>query len=107
MLLHHLLLELLFLPWTFSKSKILPLFHDFQLHFRRPDEFIGAIQRKTELFRTEMTKAGFTILGQDHPISPVFLGDEKVALELSQRMLDEGIFVIAFAYPVVPKVCTV
>ena len=51
-----------------------------------------------------MTKAGFTILGQDHPISPVFLGDEKVALELSQRMLDEGIFVIAFAYPVVPKV---
>jgi len=71
---------------------------------RRPDEFIGEIQRKTLLFRSEMTKAGFTILGQDHPISPVFLGDEKIALELSHRMLDEGIFVIAFAYPVVPQV---
>ena len=41
---------------------------------------------------------------QDHPISPVFMGDEKVALELYQRMLDEGIFVIAIAHPVVPKV---
>ena len=106
MLWRHLLLEQLFLQWTFSKSK-LQSFNRFQLlnrFDRRPDEFIGAIQRKTEFFRTEMTKAGFTILGQDHPISPVFLGDEKVALELSQRMLDEGIFVIAFAYPVVPKV---
>jgi len=94
-------------PYTFSNalapSVVGTALSAMDILEERPDEFIGAIQRKTELFRSEMTKAGFTILGQDHPISPVFLGDEKVALELSQRMLDEGIFVIAFAYPVVPK----
>ena len=52
-----------------------------------------------------MTKAGFTIGGKEHPISPVMLGEEKIAQEMAARMLDEGIYVIAFSYPVVAKVC--
>ena len=51
-----------------------------------------------------MTKAGFTILGKEHPISPVFLGEETIAQEMASRMLDEGIYVIPFSYPVVAKV---
>ena len=69
----------------------------------RPDEFIGEIQRKTKHFRSAMTAAGFTILGKEHPISPVFLGEEKIAQEMASRMLDEGIYVIAFSFPVVAK----
>ena len=72
----------------------------------RPDEFIGEIQRKTKHFRSEMTKAGFTIGGKEHPISPVMLGEEKIAQEMAARMLDEGIYVIAFSFPVVAKVCS-
>ena len=53
-----------------------------------------------------MTKAGFTIGGKEHPISPVMLGEEKIAQEMAARMLDEGIYVIAFSYPVVAKVWT-
>ena len=51
-----------------------------------------------------MAKAGFTILGKEHPISPVFLGEETIAQEMASRMLEEGIYVIPFSYPVVAKV---
>ena len=51
-----------------------------------------------------MSKAGFTILGKEHPISPVFLGEETIAQEMASRMLEEGIYVIPFSYPVVAKV---
>ena len=50
-----------------------------------------------------MTKAGFRIVPGEHPIVPVMLGDAKVASEMADRLLDEGIYVIAFSYPVVPK----
>lgn len=51
-----------------------------------------------------MKKAGFKIIGHDmSPIAPVWLGDAKVASDLSHRLMDENIFVIGFSYPVVPK----
>lgn len=50
-----------------------------------------------------MTKAGFTISGQDHPISPVMLGDAKLAQDMANEMLNHGIYVIGFSFPVVPK----
>ncbi len=51
-----------------------------------------------------MKKAGFKIIGHDaSPIAPVWLGDAKVASELSNKLLNENIFVIGFSYPVVPK----
>lgn len=53
-------------------------------------------------FRTAMERAGFSLLPGEHPIVPIMLGDAKVAGELARRLLDEGIYVIGFSYPVVP-----
>jgi hypothetical protein len=47
--------------------------------------------------------AGFNIRKGVHPIVPIMLGDAKVAQEMARRMLDEGVYVIGFSFPVVPK----
>ncbi|WP_440875266.1 glycine C-acetyltransferase [Thalassotalea sp. PLHSN55] len=54
-------------------------------------------------FRSNMEAAGFTCAGADHAIVPVMLGDAKVASEMANRLLAEGIYVIGFSFPVVPK----
>ena len=54
-------------------------------------------------FRTRMTELGFTLAGADHPIIPVMLGDAALAQEMAQKMLERGIYVIGFSFPVVPK----
>jgi glycine C-acetyltransferase len=54
-------------------------------------------------FREEMTTAGFTIKAGIHPIVPIMIGDAKLASDMASAMLDEGIYVIGFSYPVVPK----
>ncbi|CAO1350526.1 unnamed protein product [Diamesa serratosioi] len=50
-----------------------------------------------------MKKAGFTISGMDHPISPVMLGDAQLASNFANEMLNHGIYVIGFSFPVVPQ----
>ncbi len=54
-------------------------------------------------FRAAMTKLGFELLPGEHPIVPVMLHDAKLAQEMSARLLDEGVYVIGFFFPVVPK----
>ncbi len=54
-------------------------------------------------FRAGMTTAGFHLVEGEHPIVPVMLGDAKVASAMADRLLGEGIYVIAFSYPVVPR----
>jgi glycine C-acetyltransferase len=54
-------------------------------------------------FRENMEAAGFTCGGKDHAIIPVMLGDAKVAAQMANRLLAEGIYVIGFSFPVVPK----
>ncbi|MCJ8318257.1 MAG: glycine C-acetyltransferase [Colwellia sp.] len=54
-------------------------------------------------FRSNMEAVGFTCAGADHAIVPVMLGDAKVASEMASRLLVEGIYVIGFSFPVVPK----
>ncbi|QDB99429.1 glycine C-acetyltransferase [Mesorhizobium sp. 8] len=54
-------------------------------------------------FRSSMTKLGFTLAGADHPIIPVMLGDAALAQQMAQKMLERGIYVIGFSFPVVPK----
>ncbi len=66
-------------------------------------ELRDRLERNTTYFRDGMTKAGFKINPGDHPIVPIMLGDAKVAVEMADRMLAEGVYVIAFSYPVVPK----
>jgi glycine C-acetyltransferase len=54
-------------------------------------------------FRTGMEANGFTLAGADHPIIPVMLGDARVASTMADALLGEGIYVIGFSFPVVPK----
>jgi glycine C-acetyltransferase len=56
-----------------------------------------------EQFRAGMEAAGFTLAGSGHPIIPVMLGDAQLATEMSNRLLHEGVYVIGFSFPVVPK----
>jgi glycine C-acetyltransferase len=56
-----------------------------------------------EQFRIGMETAGFTLAGSGHPIIPVMLGDAELATEMSNRLLHEGVYVIGFSFPVVPK----
>lgn len=50
-----------------------------------------------------MTAAGFNIEKGDHPIVPIMLGDAKLASAFAQKMVENGIYVVAFSFPVVPK----
>jgi glycine C-acetyltransferase len=53
-------------------------------------------------FRSQMQAQGFNLVAGEHPIIPVMLGEAPLAVQLAQRMQDNGIYVVAFAYPVVP-----
>lgn len=93
-------------PYLFSNSlapaivtasiKVLDMLADGQ-------ELRAKVKDNAEYFRTKMTEAGFTLAGADHAIVPVMLGDAKLAQEMASRMLAEGIYVIGFSFPVVPK----
>jgi len=61
------------------------------------------LKENTAYFRNNMQAAGFTCAGADHAIVPVMLGDAKIASEMADRLLAEGIYVIGFSFPVVPK----
>ncbi|MFT4734724.1 MAG: glycine C-acetyltransferase, partial [Arcticibacterium sp.] len=54
-------------------------------------------------FRTEMIKVGFDLLPGEHPIIPIMLYDAKLAQTFAAKLLEEGIYVIGFFFPVVPK----
>jgi len=67
------------------------------------DALRKTLKDNASYFRTQMEAAGFTCAGADHAIIPVMLGDAKVASEMADRLLAEGIYVIGFSFPVVPK----
>ncbi|MBM9509377.1 glycine C-acetyltransferase [Actinacidiphila acididurans] len=56
----------------------------------------------TALFRRRMTEEGFDVLPGDHPIAPVMIGDAAEASRMAELLLDQGVYVIGFSYPVVP-----
>ena len=61
------------------------------------------VHENARYFRSEMEKLGFDLLPGEHPIVPVMLYDPKIAHEFARRMLQKGVYVVAFCYPVVPK----
>jgi glycine C-acetyltransferase len=61
------------------------------------------LEENTKYFREQMTAAGFDITPGEHPIVPVMLYDAKLAQDFAAKMLDEGIYVVGFYYPVVPQ----
>jgi glycine C-acetyltransferase len=65
------------------------------------------LENNTKYFRTKMTEAGFDIVPGEHPIVPIMFGKypdcSKLAVKFASRMLEEGVYVIAFSFPVVPR----
>ena len=57
----------------------------------------------TQFFREKMSAMGFDIQPGEHPIVPVMLGDAALATKMSGRLLEKGVYVVGFSYPVVPK----
>jgi len=67
------------------------------------DELRRRLRENTARFREGMTAAGFRIAPGDHPIVPVMLGDARLAADMADDLLERGIYVIGFSFPVVPK----
>jgi glycine C-acetyltransferase len=66
-------------------------------------ELRDQLHSNTRRFRDAMTRAGFAIRPGEHPIVPIMLGEAKLAVDFARMLLDEGIYVIGFSYPVVPQ----
>lgn len=81
---------------TASSIKVLDL-------IAQGDELRMKLKENSLYFRTEMQKLGFTLTPGEHPIIPVMLGDAALAQKMAEKLLEEGVYVIGFFYPVVPK----
>ena len=66
-------------------------------------EYRDRVHENTSYFREKMEALGFDLLPGTHPIVPIMLYDAKIASEFSSRLLDKGVYVTAFSFPVVPK----
>ena len=64
---------------------------------------LDRLRSNTAFFRSEMSKTGLTLLPGEHPIVPVMLGDARLAAEMATRLLEKGVYVIGFFFPVVPE----
>lgn len=66
-------------------------------------ELRDRLEENTKYFRSQMSSSGFDIVESTHPIVAIMLYDAKVATEFAKRMLDKGVYVIGFSFPVVPE----
>jgi len=66
-------------------------------------ELADRVKDNTKYFRDSMASTGFTIAGNNHPISPVMLGDAALSQKFSEKLLDHGVYAVGFFYPVVPQ----
>ena len=83
-------------PVVCQASKVMDLLSD-------SSELCETLAKNTKQFRSKMKAAGFSLSGENHPIVPVMIGDAKLAGEFADEMMEQGIYVIGFSYPVVPK----
>ncbi len=93
-------------PYLFSNSVAPPIVAASIAVFDRlsaTTELRDKLERNTMWFRQAMTEAGFAIKEGVHAIVPIMLGDAKLAADVARDMLDEGIYVIGFSFPVVPR----
>ncbi len=67
------------------------------------DELRSRLRDNATRFRDAVTAVGFDLAGEGHPIIPVMIGDARLAAEMASRLLDRGIYVIGFSFPVVPR----
>ena len=64
---------------------------------------VAILRENTRYFRDAITEAGFKPIAGDTPIVPIIVGETALAIQMSDMMLDEGVFVTGFGYPVVPQ----
>ncbi|MAT69867.1 MAG: glycine C-acetyltransferase [Planctomycetaceae bacterium] len=93
-------------PYLFSNSVAPPIvgasLKALEL-IQQGDGLRDKLRDNTAFFRSEMTRRGFDIVPGEHPITPIMLGDAVLASRMADRLLELGVYVIAFSYPVVPK----
>lgn len=93
-------------PYLFSNS-LVPVVASVSLRvldlLTQADALRAQLETNTQYFRQAMTTAGFDIRPGVHPIVPIMLGEAKLAVDMARDLLHEGIYVIGFSYPVVPK----
>jgi glycine C-acetyltransferase len=93
-------------PYLFSNTVAPPIICASLATFRmlgETTELRDTLEENTKYFRDKMTANGFDIKPGFHPIVPIMLGDAKLAHDMARDLLAEGIYVIGFSYPVVPK----
>ena len=69
----------------------------------KDNSLINKLKKNTQFFRNKMKELGFNIVEGNHPIVPIMLYDAKLAKKMSERLLEKGVYVIGFYFPVVPK----
>lgn len=93
-------------PYLFSNSLapsiVAASLRAFELVDEKP-ELRAQLKENSRYFREQMTKLGFHLLPGEHPIIPVMLGDAKLAKLFAEKMLEQGVYVVGFSYPVVPE----
>jgi glycine C-acetyltransferase len=93
-------------PYLFSNS-LAPVVAATSLRaldlLEQSDELRRRLVRNAARFRARMSAAGFALAGAGHPIIPVMLGEAALASEMAKRLLDRGVYVVGFFYPVVPR----
>lgn len=93
-------------PYLFSNTVAPPIVCAALATFRmlgQTTELRDRLEENTKYFREQMTSNGFDIRPGFHPIVPIMLGDAKLAHDMARDLLAEGIYVIGFSYPVVPR----
>jgi len=70
---------------------------------REGESLRTTLNKHAKMFRSHLEALGFRLVPGHHPIIPVMLGDAELATRMAERLLEEGIYVIGFSFPVVPK----
>lgn len=93
-------------PYLFSNS-LAPVIADTSIVvldlLEKDQGLIKKLKRNTVYFREGLSKLGFNLIPGEHPIIPIMLGDAALAGRMSEKLLSEGIYVVGFSFPVVPK----
>jgi len=93
-------------PYLFSNSLLPPVLGASLKSLEiltKSTELRDRLETNTKFFRTGITEAGFNIVPGVHPIVPIMLGDAKLATQMADQLLEKGVYVIGFSYPVVPQ----
>ena len=93
-------------PYLFSNSVLPPVVGAALKSLEilgRSTELRDRLEQNTKYLRAALTDAGFNIMPGIHPITPIMLGDAKLATQMAAALLEQGVYVVGFSYPVVPQ----